>query len=219
MLRPKLSMRHVFTVSLFLSGACGHAWAQSGPMEGVPGPTIGIAGASSSTLQQSLGSVGFARIPLGSTELGTPGESPVILPLGGTFTSGRGPAGASGIPLGSTEILNPSVTTAPQTASASGCTNMAGSTMSFTAGTLPPRLFDGRAGIASQSGASGLSNTVCTSSALSATQQGMATQRMSAETSGRTGIPQGAAELTSNGLSGVIAATPVSPASPLSEGN
>jgi hypothetical protein len=192
--------------------SCQAGWAQA--------PEAMPSAASSNALTQAPGPGG---IPLGSTELPTPGESPVILRLGGTLITGRGPAGTSGIALGSTELRNPGLSVAPQMANANDCTNLRGSRIaaSTAAGTLPPRLFDGRGGMASQSmetlqssGKGLISSSGCMSYGLGSTQQGIVTPQISRQAAGRAGILGGATELTNGGLSGSIAATPVSPAAP-----
>jgi hypothetical protein len=68
--------------------------------------------------------VGPTNIPFGNTGLRTPGESPAILPLGGTLLTGRGPSGASGVPFGSAELGNPGLTAAPQMTNANGGTGL-----------------------------------------------------------------------------------------------
>jgi hypothetical protein len=230
----KFAVPFIFSVLLVLSGAFALGWPPKRAFGQMPGP-----GEASGTMPAPAGiplgatstgtMPGPAGIPLGSTELRTPGESPVIYPLGGTLVTGKGPAGASGIPLGSTQIQNPGLSSAPRLASANGCFSVmaapgpsAAMATSGPAGALPSRLFSAGSTMASPSGSpdtysSGTSASSSACAGLSLAQQGVVRAPLS-QASQATGIAPGASELTSNGLSGYIAAAPPSPGSAVSLG-
>jgi hypothetical protein len=213
---PVHALKLTFLALFVASRVSSLAFAQAGAPDTPPNWSNMAPGLSSNSPVQS---VGPANIPLGSTELATAGESPVILPLGGTLVTGKGPPGASGIPLRSTELRNPGLTAAPQIASANDCTGLRYSRIATTisAGILPSRLFDGRAGMASLRTGTAAS-TGCMRYGLSPTQQGMASQQGPMQGAAKSGISQGATELMNGGLSRVIPVRPVTQASPLSEG-
>jgi hypothetical protein len=192
--------------------SCGAALGQTnGTVIGTP--TVAI-------MPPAATSLGPAGVPLGSTELPTAGESPVLAPLGTALPSlgvGQLPFGiagstrSAGIPLGAAELGNNGLSPVPsatmsQGGSASNCPNMAGGSSSAA---LPSRLFDGGArsgnpSTLSTSACAGVSSSVPGSSEIAQIYKPLA---------GRSGIPLGASELPNNGISGIVPVSPTSPGS------
>ncbi len=183
-------LRLIFPIMILLSFRLFAAWSQA---QTLPSPSDALAGAAPNTVVAAMPGVRAAGITLGSTELQTPGESPVILPLGGTLSTGTSPRGQAGIPLASIQLSNPGVSPPLRFATPNGCT--VSTTSNPAGGALPARLFDGNAGRSMGAGI-GASNA-CTNSGLSTAQQGVVTQ-------GKTGIGFGATELTNNGLADAV---------------
>jgi hypothetical protein len=184
-----------FSISFFvLAGAA----AQTAPLN-LPGS--GDSSAAMPPRIQSSVSGGLVGIPLGSTGLSTPGESPMNFNLGATPLTGRSAAGKSGIPLGSTELIrNAGLSPSPRFVAPNGCTSIAST--GGSRGTLPQRLFDGNAG---QSVGAGISAAnACASTGLSTARQGAVTQ---GAMPGKAGIGLGATELISGGLSGIVSSS------------
>jgi hypothetical protein len=177
-------------------------------------PTSGIAFTGASSLMQP-GATGVAPagIPLGSTELQTPGESPAIIRPGFTAITGSGAAGPSGIPLGSTQLTNPGLSPSRRLVTPSGCS--ASASLGSPSRALPARLFDGNApqglvyGAPGQLPGSGMATSRAASlyagCASLPLQTGAVTQQGVPRTAG---IGMGASELTNNGLSGIISTVP-----------
>ena len=165
-------LRLIFPIMILLSFRLFAAWSQA---QTLPPPSDALAGTAPNTVVAAMPGVRAAGITLGSTELQTPGESPVILPLGGTLSIGTSTRGQAGIPLASIQLSNPGESPPLRFATPNG--------------------FDGNAGRSIGAGI-GVSNA-CTNSGLSTVQQGVVTQ-------GKTGIGFGATELTNNGLAGAV---------------
>ncbi len=195
-------MKASCATAVLLAGLCGPAQAQTvnGAIPVVPSvPAL-----------RSGTAVGPAGIPLGSTELAVPGESPVILPLGAAFptlgTSLQMPLAPLG---GTTGAIAPYAAgagsagfgPAPGQGAGANCGANAG-----LSGTLPARLFSGSPAMGPQ--ASGAAN--CMGSGSVSTAKGSASPAYRPP-AGRSGIPLGASELPANGTSGAIPATPALP--------
>ena len=194
----RTAMKALSAAAVLLAGFCGPAVAQTANSTAPVVPSVPAV--------QSGTSSGPAGIPLGSTELAPPGESPVILPLGAAFPSLGSSLQMPPSPLGGTAGA-----IAPYTAGAgsavpgqnSGANCAAATGLS---GTLPARLFSGRPAMGLQ--ASGAAN--CQSSGSVNITNGNAALAYR-PLAGRSGIPLGASALPGNGTAGVIAATPALP--------
>jgi hypothetical protein len=175
-------------------------------------PTSGIAFAGGSSLMQpGVTGVAPAGIPLGSTELQTPGESPAIIRPGFTAITGSGAAGPSGIPLGSTQLTNPGLSPSSPLVTPSGCSARA--SVGSPSRALPSRLFDGNAAQGLTYGAPGqLPSAGMGTSRAASLYAGCASGPVQTgavmQQGGTAGIGMGASELTNNGLSGIITAVP-----------
>jgi hypothetical protein len=191
------AMQRLFSVLLVSSFALATAVAQTAPLNGLSGSGSAFPGALPA--MQPGRSAGRVGIPLGSTGLSMPGESPLILDLGATPVTGKSaPLGASGIPLGSTELSrNAGLSPSPRLVTPNGCTAIAWT--GGSGGRLPQRLFDGNAG---QSWSPGIgAANACANTGLAVARQGAVTQGAA---QGRAGLGLGATELTNGGLSGIV---------------
>ena len=139
-------MKASCAAAVLLAGLCGPAQAQTA--NGVPPVAPSVPALQSGT------AAGPAGIPLGSTELAAPGESPVILPLGAAFpslgTSLRTPLAPLGGTAGATAPYgagagSAGLSLAPGQGAGANCAANAG-----LSGTLPARLFCGSPAIGPQ---------------------------------------------------------------------
>jgi hypothetical protein len=178
-----------------------------------PPGTPRTSGLPSPTSQRSV--IGPAGIPLGATELHTPGESPVMpgLPLNMTAhllpnNASQGTSvGPAGIPLGATALGNLGVSP-PAPVGVGSLTLMPGGSeaCSISGASSSTPLFDG-GGLSGTTGSLGASGSACPTSSMT-TSESLATERSGAVLyrptgpSGRSaGIAMGATELQNSGLS------------------
>jgi hypothetical protein len=192
----------VATTAAVLLG-CGSAYAQVGGMSISPGPSLGM----TSPLGVGPGSpVAPARIPMGATELASPGVSPMI-----SGTSPMAPSTSSGTTCGGIGGSLPQASFGVGASSAGASSGM-GSSTTGGSGTATA-LFDGggMAGSASGACAASASGSLAGPAAMASSPTGIG----SVSSVGRVGIPMGSTELGVGGLSPLPSLLTPNPSVPL----